>query len=85
MTEQNLQHKSSVVDNPVLAEFCDRWATKYARAYDLSNPSDQADFYEGVLEMARQMAVGSKTGDLYLSVCPEGPCSLKVSVSPQSA
>jgi hypothetical protein len=68
--------------NPALADFTERWQSRYSRSYDLSSTSDQADFYEGVLEMARHMASASKTGRLELSVSPDGPAGLKLDVVP---
>lgn len=68
--------------NPDLANLLDRWVDKYERSYDLSSVRDQADFYEGVLEMARHMASASSTGRLNLAVGPSGPNELKLSVTP---
>jgi hypothetical protein len=70
--------------NPSLADLTERWQNKYSRAYDLSSTRDQADFYEGVLEMARHMASASTTGRLELSVSPDGPSCLKLNVIPLS-
>lgn len=68
--------------NPSLAELVQRWESKYARSYDLSSVKEQADFYEGVLEMARHMASASRTGSLQLNVGPNGPNGLNLSVTP---
>jgi hypothetical protein len=69
--------------NPSLADLVQRWHSKYAnRSYDLTSARDQADFYEGVLEMARHMASASSTGQLQLNVGPNGPNGLQMLVTP---
>jgi hypothetical protein len=68
--------------NPALADLVKRWQSKYARSYDLTNVRDQADFYEGVLEMTRHMASASGTGRLDLTVGPDGPNALRLNVTP---
>jgi hypothetical protein len=69
--------------NPSLANLVQRWTSKYAdRSFDLTSVKDQADFYEGVLEMARHMASASSTGQLQLNVGPSGPNGLKLLVTP---
>jgi len=70
--------------NPSLADLVERWQSKYSRSYDLSSTRDQADFYEGVLEMVRHMASASSTGRLELDVSPDGPSCLKLNVIPLS-
>lgn len=66
--------------NPKLAEFIDQWKSKYAnRVFDLeNNVADQADFAEGMMEMARHMAVSMKTADLKVHVCNDGVTGLEV-------
>lgn len=69
--------------NPALSDLVDRWHSKYGnRSYDLTSVRDQADFYEGVLEMARHMASASSAGQLQLNVGPSGPNGLKLLVTP---
>lgn len=68
--------------NPTLADLVDRWNSRFAKSYDFNSAKDQADFYEGVLEMARHMASASSTGRLELEVSPDGPTSLKLNVIP---
>jgi hypothetical protein len=72
--------------NPNLAEFIDQWKSKYAnRVFDLeNNVADQADFAEGMMEMARHMASGMKSADLSLTVCNDGVAGLEVSGSPKN-
>jgi hypothetical protein len=79
MTTEVLRQK-----NPSLADLVDRWNSRFKRSYDFTWTRDQADFYEGVLEMARHMASASSTGQLELSVSPDGPTSLKLNVTPLS-
>ena len=68
--------------NPTLADLVDKWNSRFAKSYDFNSTKDQADFYEGVLEMARHMASASSTGRLELEVSPDGPTSLKLNVIP---
>ena len=69
--------------NPALAQLVERWQTKYGnRVYDLTSIREQADFYEGVLEMAKHMAAASSTGRLELTVSSSGPSGLKLDVVP---
>ena len=68
--------------NPNLASLVERWRSKYNKSYDLSSTKDQADFYEGVLEMARHMASASSTGRLELTVGPNGPNGMQLLVTP---
>lgn len=69
--------------NPSLADLVQRWQSKYAnKSYDLTSVKEQADFYEGVLEMARHMASASKDGRLQLTVGPNGPNGLQLLVTP---
>lgn len=55
-------------NNSAEAEFVQAWREKYERAYDFSKDEDQATFYEGAMEMARHIAITSKTGSLD-SIC----------------
>jgi len=70
--------------NASLADLTERWRSRYSRSYDLSSARDQADFYEGVLEMARHMASASSTGRLELNISPDGPSCLTLNVIPLS-
>ena len=80
--EEKPQTNSVVVGNPELAKMVERWNQKYAKSYDLSSVREQADFYEGVLEMARHMAASSSTGQLSLTLGPSGPNELRLNVVP---
>ena len=79
MTTEILRQK-----NPTLADLVDRWNSRYNKSFDLTSTKDQADFYEGVLEMARHMASSSNTGRLELTVSPDGPVALRLNVTPLS-
>ena len=80
-TEQ-MKKFSTVVENPDVAELVERWNNRYAKSYDLSSVREQADFYEGVLEMAKHMASSSSTGQLSLTLGPSGPNELRLNVVP---
>ena len=72
--------------NPNLAEFIEQWRNKYGnRVFDLeNNVADQADFAEGMMEMARHMASGMRSADFTLKVCNEGVTGFEVSGAPKS-
>lgn len=67
--------------NPALAEFVQAWESKYQRAYDLSEVGQQADFYEGVLEMARHIAKTNSGANLRVGVSTTGVSELLISTS----
>lgn len=71
-----------IQNNPALSDLVTRWKSKYERSYDLSSVLDQADFYEGVVEIARHMAAASSSGRMELTVNPNGPCTLSLNVVP---
>jgi len=68
-------------DNPDLVQLLERWRSKYERSFDLKDPAEQATFYEGVLEIARHMAVTAETGTAKLTVSNVGVAGLTLSVS----
>lgn len=68
--------------SPAIAELVERWESKYARAYDLTDAAEQATFFEGVLEAARSIASASSTGRLTLNVTNDGISGLVVSAAP---
>jgi len=67
---------------PELAELLDRWQGKYQRTFDLKEAAEQAAFYEGVLEMARLLAVASKSATARVSLSIDGVTGLSISVQP---
>ena len=71
--------------NPQLADFIDQWRSKYGnRVFDFENIVDQADFAEGMMEMARHMTSGMRSADFMLKVCNDGVAGLEVSGAPKS-
>lgn len=68
--------------NPVIAEFLDQWKNKYEkRRFDLTKESDQADFYEAMLEMARHIAHVADSATLDTIVSIEGVNMLYVNAT----
>ena len=74
MSDTTLLHES----NPTLADFVDRWRSKYQRSYDLTQTSEQANLYEGLVEMARHVAAGSNVASLNLAVSNTGVSQLNL-------
>ncbi len=64
--------------NPEVAQFIEHWRSKYQRAYDFSNPEDQATFYEGCLEMARHIATTNWRGSLAVTANTDGVSGVAV-------
>ncbi len=68
--------------NPAIAEFLDQWKSKYEkRRFDLTKESDQADFYEAMLEMARHIAHVADSATLDTIVSIEGVNMLYVNAT----
>lgn len=67
---------------PAVAEFVEQWRSKYQRQYDFSKTEDQANFYEGMLEMARHIATNNAGADLSAQVSTMGVSSVPVMVIP---
>lgn len=67
--------------NPKLAEFLDRWSNKYNRSYNFSDTSDQAIFYEGVVELARHVASETSGANMSITTNTAGVGSLQVVVN----
>lgn len=68
--------------NPAIAGFLDQWKSKYEkRRFDLTKESEQADFYEAMLEMARHIAHVADGATLDTIVSIEGVNTLYVNVS----
>jgi hypothetical protein len=63
-----------------LAEYLEHWRSRYQRYYNLTEKTEQADFYEGVLEMARHMAVTGGIGHMEIKVTTEGVSVLQISI-----
>jgi hypothetical protein len=58
--------------NPAVAEFVEQWRAKYQKSFNFSNTEDQADFYEGMLEIARHIATNSAGAFLQIQVSNSG-------------
>lgn len=69
-------------NDPATAEFIDRWRAKYRKNYDFSKTEDQADFYEGMLEMARHIATHNSGAAVLCSASTRGVDLLSVGVAP---
>lgn len=67
--------------DPQKAEFLDQWMGKYQRHLDLSEPANQATFYEGMLEMARHVAASAGGAMMSIQVSTEGVSRLSVIVT----
>jgi len=68
--------------HPAVAEFVEHWRAKYQRHYDFSKTEDQADFYEGMLEIARHIATNGAGANITVATSTSGVSGLNVSVSP---
>lgn len=69
--------------DPELADFIERWRSKYGRTFDLSDDREQANLYEGLLEMGRHVATASEgNATVSLSVNNNGVTGLIVDVTP---
>ena len=42
--------------HPEIAKFLEEWKDKYEKKYDLSDETNQANFYESMLEISRHIA-----------------------------
>lgn len=65
-------------NRPDVAEFVERWKSKYNRSYDLNSMEEQATFYEGVTELAKHIAIDSKTASLEIQLAVDGVVGVKV-------
>lgn len=71
--------------NPNLASFIEQWRGKYGnRVFNFEKMSDQADFAEGMMEMARHMATCMQSASFNLNVCNDGVTGIEVAGSPKS-
>lgn len=69
--------------NADIAQYIEQWRNKYeGRSFDFKDDKEQADFYEGVLEMARHIAHTSDRASLTLIPNNNGISSLYVNVTP---
>ena len=71
-------------NKPAVAELVEQWRAKYNKTFDLTDPSQQADFYEGLVELGRHMASASVFGTLNAEVSVDGVCGLTITARPHS-
>jgi hypothetical protein len=67
--------------NPKLADFLERWSNKYNRSYNFSDTSEQAIFYEGIVELARHVASETPGASMSMTTNTAGVGSLQVVVN----
>jgi hypothetical protein len=71
-------------NKPDVAVFLEQWRSKYERTFDLKDVADQANFYEGVVEMARHMAVAAHAGTVQVTASNEGATGLIIKLADPS-
>jgi len=69
---------------PDVAEFLERWRERYGGDRNLEQESDKAEFYEGVLELARHIAQTSTNATLHVDVSTEGVSGVRITSVPKS-
>lgn len=57
---------------PGVAEFIQRWKSKYEKSFDFSRTADQADFYESLVELSRHLATTASGANISLNISNEG-------------
>jgi phosphoglycolate phosphatase-like HAD superfamily hydrolase len=67
---------------PEVAQFVERWQSRYQRTFDLKDPGEQATFYEGVLELARHLAAASESATARVSLSVDGVTGLTLAAQP---
>lgn len=69
--------------NANLGQWIEMWKKRYEKKYNFSNINDQADFYEGITEMARHLAHASNGASLSLVLNQEGVTTVYVNAAPK--
>jgi hypothetical protein len=69
--------------NPNLGQWIEQWKKRYEKRFNFSNPNDQADFYEAMLEMARHLCHSANGASLSLVLNPEGVTTVYVNSAPK--
>ena len=69
-------------NNPETAQFVEAWRAKYQRAYDFTDEVEQANYYEGVVEMARHIATSGGSASLSAEVSTKGVSEVRSLASP---
>lgn len=70
--------------NPATAEFVIAWRQKYERTFDLTDDAEKANFYEGMIEMARHIATVADTATLGAMLSVDGVSSIRADAVPHS-
>jgi hypothetical protein len=70
--------------NPDLGEYLECWRTHHQRLYDLTQITEQSNFHEAILDIARHMAKVSQNGNLSLQVSNNGVTGLVITVTPNA-
>ena len=58
--------------HPEIAEFVEAWRSKYERNFDLSDEVEKANFYEGMVEMAKHIATNADVVSLKSCISIDG-------------
>ena len=67
---------------PAIAEFIEQWRKKYEnRVFDFKKETEQADFYEAMLEMARHIAHTADSAKLVTAASVDGMSTVYANVS----
>ena len=69
-------------NKPAVAELIEQWRAKYNKTFDLTDPAEQADFYEGLVELGRHVASVSIFATLDIKVSIDGVSGLTVTAKP---
>ena len=67
---------------PDVAEFVERWRKRYAGNYNFEE-TRQAEFYEGVVEIARHIAHAAMSASVDIDVSIEGVSSVRITAVPK--
>lgn len=67
--------------NAAEADFIQVWRNKYQRKFDFSIEKDKADFYEGLLELAKHIPIGSSVAAVNISASTDGISGLSVGIA----
>ena len=70
---------------PEVAEVLAHWRSKYERGFDFSNTSEQANFYEAMLELGRHLASTASSASISLGVSNQGVDRVNISVTPEAS
>ena len=69
---------------PDIAEFVEAWRAKYERTFDLTDEAEKANFYEGMIEMARHVATTAEAVTLSSMLTVDGVSTVRADVIPHN-